>query len=46
MAPSYRKEYVGWIEEARKAETRARRLEKAIEMIAAGVKNRNEKYAR
>jgi len=46
MAPSHRKEYVGWIEEAKKAETRARRLEKAIEMIAAGVKDRNEKYAR
>lgn len=45
MAPSHRKEYVGWIEEAKKAETRARRVEKAIEMMAAGVKDRNAKYA-
>ncbi len=44
MAPSHRKEYVVWIEEARKAETRARRVEKAVEMMAAGVKNKNEKY--
>lgn len=46
MAPSHRKEYVGWIGEAKKAETRARRIEQAVEMIAAGVKNRNAKYAR
>lgn len=46
MAPSHRREYVGWIEEAKKAETRARRVEKAIEMMAAGVKDRNAKYAR
>lgn len=46
MAPSHRKEYVGWLEDAKKADTRARRLEKAIEMMAAGVKDRNAKYAR
>lgn len=45
MAPSHRKEYVGWIEEAKRAETRARRVEKAIEMMSAGIKNKNEKYA-
>lgn len=45
MAPSHRKEYVGWIEEAKRAETRARRVEKAIEMMATGVKDRNAKYA-
>jgi len=44
MAPSHRKEYVGWIEEAKRADTRARRVEKAVEMMAAGVKNKNEKY--
>jgi hypothetical protein len=44
MAPSHRKEYVGWIEEAKRADTRARRVEKAIEMMSAGVKNKNEKY--
>jgi Bacteriocin-protection, YdeI or OmpD-Associated len=44
MAPSHRKEYVGWIEEAKRADTRARRVDKAVEMMAAGVKNMNEKY--
>lgn len=44
MAPSHRKEYVGWIEEAKRADTRARRVEKAVEMMTAGVKNMNEKY--
>lgn len=45
LAPSHRKEYVGWIEEAKKPETRARRLDKTVEMLAAGVRDRNEKYA-
>ena len=31
-----RKEFAQWITEAKKPETRARRLEKAIEMLAAG----------
>jgi len=44
MSPSHRKEYLGWIEEAKRADTRARRVEKAIEMMSAGVKNKNEKY--
>ncbi|MDI3289700.1 YdeI/OmpD-associated family protein [Polyangium sp. 15x6] len=46
LAPSHRKEYVGWIEEAKKPETRARRITSAVEMLAAGVKDRNAKYAR
>jgi len=33
MAPSHRKQYVWWITEAKKEETRQRRLKKAIEMI-------------
>ena len=33
---THRKEYVKWIEEAKKSETRATRIEKAIAMIAAG----------
>jgi hypothetical protein len=33
---SHRKEYVEWIAEAKKPETRERRLKKAIEMIASG----------
>jgi len=35
MSYSHRKEYIGHIEEARKPETRARRIAKAVEMIAA-----------
>jgi uncharacterized protein YdeI (YjbR/CyaY-like superfamily) len=33
LSNSHRKEYVQWIEEAKKPETRARRLEKTIEML-------------
>lgn len=35
MSYTHRKEYIGAIEEARKPETRARRIAKAVEMIAA-----------
>jgi hypothetical protein len=38
MSPSHRKEYLKWIDEAKKPETRQRRLEKMLEMIAAGQK--------
>jgi uncharacterized protein YdeI (YjbR/CyaY-like superfamily) len=34
MSPSHRREYVRWITEAKRAETRARRIAKAVEMIA------------
>ena len=33
---TYRKEFAQWITEAKKPETRARRLEKTLEMLAAG----------
>jgi uncharacterized protein YdeI (YjbR/CyaY-like superfamily) len=33
---THRKEFANWITEAKKPETRARRLEKAIEMLAGG----------
>ncbi|WP_437585734.1 YdeI/OmpD-associated family protein [Sorangium sp. So ce1000] len=46
LAPSHRKEYARWIEEAKTAGTRARRVDKSVEMMAAGVKDRNEKYRR
>lgn len=36
LAPSHKKEFVQWIAEAKKDETRARRLEKTLEMLAAG----------
>jgi len=45
LAPSHIKEYVTWIEEAKKPETRARRIQNAITMLAEGVRDRNAKYA-
>lgn len=38
LAPSHRKEYIRWIEEAKKPETRQRRMEKAVEMLGMGKK--------
>jgi len=35
---THRKEYVRWIEEAKREETRRRRLERAVEMLREGVK--------
>jgi hypothetical protein len=35
---THRREYVRWIEEAKREETRKRRVEKAVEMLRAGVK--------
>ncbi|MCX7743977.1 MAG: YdeI/OmpD-associated family protein [Flavobacteriales bacterium] len=40
---SHRKEYVTWITEAKKPETRMRRMEKALEMLAEG-KDKNHAY--
>jgi len=40
---THRREYVGWIIEAKRAETRAARLTKAIEMMSKGKKNPSEK---
>jgi uncharacterized protein YdeI (YjbR/CyaY-like superfamily) len=36
---SHKKEYVVWIEEAKKPETRAARLVKMMEMLAGKIKN-------
>ncbi len=36
FAYTHRKEYVQWIESAKKPETRRRRIQKAVEMIGAG----------
>jgi bacteriocin resistance YdeI/OmpD-like protein len=44
LAPSHMREYVGWLDEAKRAETRARRLEQTLAMLAAGVRDRNAKY--
>ena len=43
MSPSCRREYVEWIESAKREETRARRVATALEWIAEG-KGRNWKY--
>lgn len=44
LAPSHVREYVSWIEEAKKPETRARRVGQTVEMLRAGVRDRNERY--
>ena len=43
MAPSHRREYLEWITEAKRPETRAKRIGEASEWIAEG-KKRNWKY--
>ncbi|MDQ6886434.1 MAG: YdeI/OmpD-associated family protein [Gemmatimonadota bacterium] len=43
LSPSHKREYVEWITEAKREDTRKRRLETAIEWIAEG-KSRNWKY--
>jgi hypothetical protein len=40
---THKREYVGWIIEAKRAETRAARLTKAIEMMSKGRKNPSDK---
>ena len=45
FSPSHQREYVEWITEAKTDETRARRIETALEWIAEG-KSRNWKYAK
>ncbi|QJR35487.1 YdeI/OmpD-associated family protein [Gemmatimonas groenlandica] len=43
FSPSHRREYCEWIAEAKRDETKAKRVEQAIEMLAEG-KARNWKY--
>ena len=38
LAPSYRRHYIGWIATAKKAQTKARRVRKAISLLAANRK--------
>lgn len=45
LAPSYRREYVEWIVEAKRPETRAKRIATAAQWLAEG-KKRNWKYGR
>ena len=44
FSPSHRKEYIGWITEAKREETRAKRLATTLEWLAEG-KFRNWKYS-
>lgn len=41
--PSHRREYIEWITEAKREDTRARRVDQAVEWMADG-KSRNWKY--
>jgi uncharacterized protein YdeI (YjbR/CyaY-like superfamily) len=41
--PSHRREYIEWITQAKRAETRAKRIGQAVEWIGEG-KGRNWKY--
>jgi len=36
LAPSYRRNYIGWIDSAKLQETKMRRLQEAIKLLAAG----------
>lgn len=36
LAPSHRRRYIGWIEAAKREETKARRLKEAIRLLTAG----------
>jgi uncharacterized protein YdeI (YjbR/CyaY-like superfamily) len=38
LAPSYRRQYLGWIAQAKRPETRARRIAQAVERLAQGRK--------
>ncbi|NWF62910.1 MAG: YdeI/OmpD-associated family protein [Chloroflexi bacterium] len=36
LPPSHQREYIKWVEEAKKAETRVRRVQKMLEMLKQG----------
>ena len=38
LAPSYRRNYIGWIDSAKQQETKMKRLQEAIRLLAAGKK--------
>lgn len=43
LAPSHRKEYIQWVTEAKRAETRASRVEKTVDKLAQGLKRPSDK---
>jgi uncharacterized protein YdeI (YjbR/CyaY-like superfamily) len=46
LATFYRTGYVRWIEEAKRPETRARRIAETVEALAEGKKQRDERPRR
>jgi uncharacterized protein YdeI (YjbR/CyaY-like superfamily) len=38
LAPSHRRAYIGWIDSAKREETKAKRLREAVSLLAAGQK--------
>jgi len=38
LAPTYRKQYIGWIVTAKRPETRAKRLKESLALLASGEK--------
>jgi len=38
LAPTYQKQYLGWIEVAKRQETKRKRMEKSIRLLEKGVK--------
>ena len=46
LSYTHRKEYCRWISEAKKEETRLRRLEQAVEMLKNGVKSPDDRRSR
>lgn len=43
LSPSHRREYVSWITEAKRPETRSRRIAQALVMLAQGIRDRSAK---
>jgi uncharacterized protein YdeI (YjbR/CyaY-like superfamily) len=35
LAPSYRRQFIGWISQAKREETKSKRLHKAVELLLA-----------
>ena len=38
LAPSYQRAYIGWIDSAKRPETKERRLREALDLLASGKK--------
>lgn len=43
LAPSHKKEYVSWIVEAKREETRQSRIQKMVEKLSKGLKRPSDK---